>query len=132
MKQNVDVPLGTIIENSAAIYFDFNEPVITNITFHEVGKDFINPVIIHCPVAPNDEATFIPSPMAPETIVVIHTPIEIKTGLLEMFDANGKMILTQNFNRAQFTIQTDDLPRGAYFYRYFLNGGLIGSGKVVK
>jgi len=132
IKQNVDVELGTIIENSAAIYFDFNEPVITNTTFHEVGRDFINPTIIHCPVAPNDEATFAPLPMATETIVVIHTPVDIKTGHLEVFDVNGKMMLTQKFDSPQFTIKTDGLPNGAYFYRYYLNGDFVGSGKVVK
>lgn|GEM_PF-1112222 len=35
------LPLGTIIFNNAAIYFDFNEPIITNETFHEIGKDFL-------------------------------------------------------------------------------------------
>ena len=132
LKQNEDVPLGTIIENSAAIYFDFNDPIITNVTFHEVGKDFINPVTPHCPISPDAEATFAPSPMAPKTTVVIHNPVEIETGLLEVFDANGKMVLTQDFDNYQFTIQTQNLPRGAYFYRYYLNGALGGSGKVVK
>lgn len=32
-----DLPLGTVINNTAAIYFDFNEPVITNTTFHMVN-----------------------------------------------------------------------------------------------
>ncbi len=132
LKQNEDVALGTMIENSAAIYFDFNLPVITNETFHEVGKDFINPTIIQCPVAPNAEATFAPSPMIAETTVVIHDQVDIKTGLLEVFDANGKIVLTQNFVNPQFTIQTQSLPRGAYFYRYSLNGVLAGGGKVVK
>lgn len=36
--QQPDLPYGTLIENSAAIYFDFNPPVITNTTQHEVGK----------------------------------------------------------------------------------------------
>ncbi|MGK0366103.1 MAG: hypothetical protein ACI85O_003174 [Saprospiraceae bacterium] len=131
LKQNLDVPLGTIIENSAAIYFDFNLPVITNVTFHEVGKDFINPTRIHSIIS-NEEATFIPSPMAAKTTVVIHTLIEIKMGLLELFDVNGKLVITQDFDSPQFTIRTDDLPRGAYFYRYSLNGKLVGGGKVVK
>jgi len=41
IEQQRDVPLGTVIPNEAAIYFDFNEPVITNTTEHTVGKDFI-------------------------------------------------------------------------------------------
>ena len=32
-----DLPNGTVIENSAAIYFDSNEPVITNRWFHTIG-----------------------------------------------------------------------------------------------
>jgi len=41
ISQKDSVPLGSMIYNSAAIYFDFNEPVITNTTFHEVGRDFL-------------------------------------------------------------------------------------------
>lgn len=41
ISQQDSVPIGAMIYNSAAIYFDFNDPVITNTTFHEVGKDFI-------------------------------------------------------------------------------------------
>ena len=36
VKQNRDLPIGTVINNSAAIYFDFNAPVITNTYFHTV------------------------------------------------------------------------------------------------
>ena len=32
ISQNENLPLGTVIENTAGIYFDFNEPVITNTT----------------------------------------------------------------------------------------------------
>ncbi|MEL6356850.1 MAG: SprB repeat-containing protein, partial [Bacteroidota bacterium] len=35
------LPLETEIRNSAAIYFDFNDPIITNETFHTLGDDFI-------------------------------------------------------------------------------------------
>ncbi len=38
IRPKADLPIGTIIENSAAIYFDSNEPVITNTWFHTVGN----------------------------------------------------------------------------------------------
>src|SRR5690606_38864202 len=37
VKQNPDLPYGTVIENTAAIYFDFEAPVITNTYFHTVS-----------------------------------------------------------------------------------------------
>ncbi len=36
-----NLPIGTMIYNSAAIYFDYEAPIITNQTYHEVGEDFI-------------------------------------------------------------------------------------------
>ncbi len=35
------LPLQTRIENTAAIYFDFNDPIITNTTFHTIDTNFI-------------------------------------------------------------------------------------------
>jgi len=32
ISQNADLPIGTVIENTAEIYFDFNEAIITNTT----------------------------------------------------------------------------------------------------
>ena len=39
--QMPDNPIGTEILNSAGIYFDFNEPVITNQTVHRIGQPSI-------------------------------------------------------------------------------------------
>ncbi len=38
IKQKPDNAFGTLIENSANIYFDFNAPVLTNFVFHEIGE----------------------------------------------------------------------------------------------
>ena len=35
------LPLGTTIENDAAIYFDFNEPIFTNTTLTTIDENFI-------------------------------------------------------------------------------------------
>ena len=37
IRQLSDLQMGTTFENSASIYFDFNEPVKTNTTFHSLG-----------------------------------------------------------------------------------------------
>jgi uncharacterized repeat protein (TIGR01451 family) len=36
-----NIPMGAVIENYAAIYFDFNDPVYTNTYRHTVGDDFV-------------------------------------------------------------------------------------------
>lgn len=41
ISQKPDNPVDAQIKNSAAIYFDFNAPVITNEVFHIIGEDFL-------------------------------------------------------------------------------------------
>ena len=41
LDQVKDLPDGSLIENRAGIYFDFNEPIITNYASHQVQRNFI-------------------------------------------------------------------------------------------
>ncbi len=41
IKPNENIALGTEINNQAAIYFDFNEPVYNNTTMHNIGENYI-------------------------------------------------------------------------------------------
>lgn len=45
VKQNMNLSNGIVINNSADIYFDFNEPVITNQTFHTINSCIENSTI---------------------------------------------------------------------------------------
>lgn len=42
VKQTPDLPDGTLIQNQASIYFDFNAPIITNLTDHLIGDTTID------------------------------------------------------------------------------------------
>ena len=131
ISQNADVPLGTIIENSAAIYFDFNEPVITNVFFHEVGRDFLPVTSVSNPALPSVHTLLSPNPLT-DVVQVAVEATDFRTGRLELTDAAGKTVLTQSFVQRTFTVNTEDLAAGVYFYRVFLDGEGVSSGKVVK
>ena len=40
IQQQPDLPTGTIINNQAAIYFDYNPPILTNTAFHTIARYF--------------------------------------------------------------------------------------------
>ena len=48
------IATGTRLENKAAIYFDFNTPIITNYAWHTIGRDFL----INCLAKPSINAHF--------------------------------------------------------------------------
>lgn len=41
IKQQTNNPMGTVIENQADIFFDFNDPIRTNTVRHTIGDDFV-------------------------------------------------------------------------------------------
>lgn len=48
-----DVPFGSLIENTAYIYFDYNAPIITNTVFHTIQKPVVS-TIEHLQVCQDD------------------------------------------------------------------------------
>ncbi len=61
IKQKKDVAFGTKIQNSAGIYFDFNDPVLTNKTLHTVSKNLIS-AIFDRPTTSNVSVKLFPNP----------------------------------------------------------------------
>ena len=68
MKFNVnqvpDLPYGTVIENSAAIYFDFEAPVITNTYFHTIHDFSIDVSVDKTQSIDGFEVVLIPNPVS--------------------------------------------------------------------
>lgn len=129
--QKQDLPLETVIENNASIYFDFNEPVITNTTFHTIGKDFLE--VVDFVAGPN---------IAPDALSVYPNPaknvatFQLKNwqgGLvdLQLYDAQGRLLLNDRFNGNIYELNRKQLSAGLYFFRLESEGVLIGSGKLV-
>ena len=130
--QYPDVALETVIENEAAIYFDFNEPIITNMVFHTIGRDFID-LLDNTSAAPMPTAkiNIFPNPFEDKATVEI-TGLDIRNGLFKVYDLQGRLLQTFNFTSNQFSVKREELPSGMYFYQVESKAdGLMSSGKLV-
>ena len=132
IEQKEGNPIGTRIENTAAIYFDFNEPVITNTTFHTVGRDFIlitstknnRPTLAELKVFPN--------PFTTQTTIDIKTQSHFSTLRLHLYDALGRLVKTERFNhQQQIHLTGGSLLSGIYFYQLEGDGQLLNTGKLI-
>lgn len=124
-----DLPLGTIIRNSAAIYFDFNEPVITNTYFHEIGENFI--VSANTQVfRPGLEVAIAPNPMSEKAVFDLGET-KFRRGTLELMDATGRHISAQPFDGPRFEVGRSGLAKGSYPFRILLDNELAASGVLV-
>ena len=87
--QQPDLAYGTKIENSAAIYFDFNPPVITNTTEHEVGKVVGVSLAKEPGRAAAPSITVFPNPAAAATVLQLRGE-GIEGAPWRLFDSAGK------------------------------------------
>jgi len=120
-----DLPIGTQIQNNAGIYFDFNEPVITNTTMHQIGEDFVTSTGM--PELPLPVAVF-PNPAG--EYVYFQMDDAISGGRLEWYGVSGQLLWARSFEGRQVKVDCGNMSPGLYQYRVS-SGGRIGRGKVV-
>ena len=129
IKQQPDLPEGTVIKNDVGIYFDYNEVVMTNETFHTIGYDFIV-LSEQTPIIEAARINIYPNPFDDYTFFKMNSYFT-DSGTFELFDLAGKLILQQSFNGNEFLFHRDNLLSGNYFYKITDNkNGMINSGQL--
>lgn len=110
--QKPDNAIGTVIENSAAIYFDFNAPVITNVVSHTVAVNFIQ--VVETPIRVNTLRVF-PNPSSGSVSVRLEEKPPV-TGLhtVLVHDLFGNRMHRKSFLGSQAEVDLSLLPKGLY------------------
>ncbi len=131
VSQNHDVPLGSVIENSAGIYFDFNEPVITNTVFHTIGEDFLDEVnAINAIDLENGQLRVYPNPIAGEAIFELPAQ-KLLNPTFVLQDGLGRVLQSEQFTGNVYRFEREHLLPGIYFYSIESNDRSVYTGKIV-
>ncbi|MBX2877229.1 MAG: T9SS type A sorting domain-containing protein [Saprospiraceae bacterium] len=128
VQQKADNPLGVYINNTADIYFDFNEAVRTNTVTHLIGEI----TLTHDQEAVNQEllSTLVPNPFREMT--VLHLAGEISFPLqLRVYDPIGQLVHEDLIRSNKHQIDRTGLPAGIYLYTLTDRKGKIGTGKLI-
>ena len=128
ISQNIDVPLETVIENTAAIYFDFNDPIITNTTMHTVGENYL-PVSIIETLENNLTLRLFPNPVKSSESLFIEE-ITSENITYEIFRIDGQRVKTGMTNDGNVKL-SDNINAGVYFLKITNKNGLIEFGKFI-
>jgi len=128
ISQKADVPLSTVIRNDAAIFFDFNPPVITNEVFHTVGREFIT-VHVESPPPGVPGLRVFPNPFREAARFRFDADVQ---GQITLFSLQGKAARQEIVSGQEFVFQRNGLAAGLYFFEVRDTGGrLLARGKVV-
>jgi uncharacterized repeat protein (TIGR01451 family) len=131
IKQKKDVVLGTKINNSAGIYFDFNEPIITNRTLHTVSKNFIISATVDKPWVDNILIKVYPNPFSDKATFEAENLDYTKGPYFEVYNAVGQIVRREKIQSTRFEFERKRLTQGIYFFKITEGSKIVGSGKLV-
>jgi len=132
VSQNPDLPDYTLLSNTAGIYFDYNDPVITNTTTHTVHRDPIRAAtaVDPEPEKPQARLRIWPSP-APGAVNVLVENAAIKHGELRLYNMMGQLVAKQAISSPLVELQRNGRSAGLYFIEIVAPEGRVASGQVI-
>lgn len=130
--QKPNLPCETIIFNSAAIYFDFNAPNMSNKTFHTVCPfdSFIVLTNTREIYMNGVEVKTFPNPAVASVNFEV-TGVEAREYTLQLYDIQGRLTFNQFFQKPNFQLLRRQLPAGTFIYRLSADGRPVASGKII-
>lgn len=129
--QMPNLNVGTVIENSADIYFDFNDPVETNTVFHTIGEDFIQ-VVSNANERPAGfgDLNVYPNPSFGD--VTFELPVDAPAeAIFQLHDQLGRLVVSAEFAVGKYRFERGTLVPGVYFYSVDVQGVGKYSGKII-
>ena len=131
ISQKAANPLGTIIENEAGIFFDWNAPIWTNTVFHTIDANFIIDNVRKISNDDNLQINVFPNPMHTTATLEIEGTSFNQLEVI-LVDAMGRVVQQQQvIGSEQIMLHREGLNTGIYFFRLSGDGELIGTGKVL-
>ncbi|MCB0661785.1 MAG: T9SS type A sorting domain-containing protein [Saprospiraceae bacterium] len=118
------------VKNRASIYFDFNDPIITNTTLQTIGSSviiFTNTDFI------SDEISMrvYPNP-ATDNIQFSIQGNNIENLSLCVYDTNGKTVFKKNGFEKNIQLERKNLPAGLYFFSLHDDqNNRVSSGRII-
>ena len=114
------LPNNTTVFNDAAIYFDQNDPIITNETFNTMVIGLPTSVV-EIPASSQSMVRVIPNPFNSKADIVFDNENN-QTYHLVIYNTAGKEILHTTTNMNRISIERKNLAEGMYYFRLLPEG----------
>ena len=127
IKPKKDLALNQQIHNTAYIYFDYNDAIVTNTVKTKVAY----PVASFEPKGLEQVGILQIAPNPSKGIVRVETGTD-ETGALRVFDATGRLVAQFIAQKNSTTLDLSRLAQGTYLMEWRGNSGVRKIGKLVR
>jgi uncharacterized repeat protein (TIGR01451 family) len=133
IKLKKNLPLGTKIRNKAAIYFDFNEPIITNTTLNTIAKQGPTGIAETKRISAY-ELLLYPNPASNQFVLAVISEKDTRA-ILSVYDINGREISAREVElQAGDNLLSENaaqLQNGIYFVKLNMGSRSVSSKLVI-
>ena len=129
ISQKVDLPIGTQISNTADIYFDFNDAIVTNTYRHLIGEEFIEVILDDKTILLDNELVSAPNPAI--DIMRVEVPETTKDVSYILYNVNGMIVNAANCPSNVFYINKGMMSSGIYILEIKSDNQTIGRKKLM-
>ena len=140
LSQKPNLTEGTVIRNRAAVYFDYETPVLSPETRHVIGcaNLFSSEGCLLTSTTEGDTPdtngaaiTVSPNPVGERATVRLPGVSDLQREFeFTLFDGLGRVVLRDGFRGDQFEFLRPKVASGPYFFRVTQRGMLVGSGHL--
>jgi uncharacterized repeat protein (TIGR01451 family) len=124
IKPIAGLPVGTVIENTAHIFFDFNDAIVTNTTLNE----YVIPTSVAA-LAQQGNLMLFPNPAS--GLFTIEWNNQNTLSAIEVFNMNGVRVLQKQSNQNREVMDLSTYPAGVYMVRVS-NSQYVMQTKLIK
>lgn len=128
IKPKANLPLGTKINNTANIYFDYNPPIATNTTVNEFKAGIIS-------VIENEANTVFavyPNPGTGKYFIKLLEGTTISSGIIEVYNLLGELVLNSKVQNNITAIDLSQEPNGVYFINIITESGVYAQKLIIN
>ena len=127
VKKKGNLSIGTTISNRASVYFDYNDPVVTNTV---ADTEALPTYVSEISNSNNIQVKAFPNPFTDLTKIVV-SGLNEKFGF-ELYDVTGRLQQSiPSIDNSSFEVQRGLLSRGVYLYRIIVGNKPAAYGKLV-
>ncbi len=127
--QKPNQALGSLIENEAAIFFDFNPPIFTEPVFHTIGEKFVSVSVQDLDEKESGAVRVFPNPTAAGNWLFFEKG-EFENGDFRLIDLFGREVFSEKIKAGRVFLPSK-MDAGLFFFRVEKGGRTVGAGKLV-
>ncbi len=126
IKLKDNLPIGTTINNTAYIYFDFNAPVVTNTTTNTIATN------TGIQTFSNQHSTFRIYPNPASNSVNIAITEDLLNSTLTLTDITGRQLAVTQLSINNYELIIDGFANGVYFATIRKDGGVYSKKLMIQ